>query len=69
VTAACVPELIAETAHDYESLALALARDTARLRGVREKLIANRTSAPLFDTPRLARNLEALYLKILAGTV
>jgi predicted O-linked N-acetylglucosamine transferase (SPINDLY family) len=67
LTAAGVPELIAQTAEDYEFLALALARDPARLGALREKLIANRTSAPLFDTPRLARNLEALYREMLAA--
>jgi len=67
LTAAGVPELIAQTAEDYESLALALARDPARLGALREKLIVNRTSAPLFDTPRLARNLEALYREMLAA--
>jgi predicted O-linked N-acetylglucosamine transferase (SPINDLY family) len=64
-----VPELIAETAQDYESLALKLAGDPVRLNTLREKLTANRTAAPLFDTPRLARNLEALYRRMLAGTV
>ena len=67
LTAAGVPELIAQTAEDYESLALALARDPARLGALREKVIVNRTSAPLFDTPRLARNLEALYREMLAA--
>jgi predicted O-linked N-acetylglucosamine transferase (SPINDLY family) len=67
--AAGVPELIAETAQDYESLALELARDPARLIAAREKLAANRASTPLFDTPRLARNLEALYSQMLAGAV
>ena len=67
LTAAGVPELIAQTAEDYEFLALALARDPARLGALREKLIVNRTSAPLFDTPRLARNLEALYREMLAA--
>jgi predicted O-linked N-acetylglucosamine transferase (SPINDLY family) len=69
LTAAGAPELIAETAQDYEALALDLAREPARLSAAREKLIANRTTAPLFDTPRLARNLEALYRRMLAGTV
>ena len=65
LTAAGAPELIAETAQEYEKLALDLARDSARLNAAREKLIANRASAPLFDTPRLARNLEALYREML----
>jgi protein O-GlcNAc transferase len=69
LTAAGVPELIAETAQDYESLALDLARDPVRLNSLREKLAANRATAPLFDTPRLARNLEALYCRMLAAAV
>ena len=66
LSAVGMPELIAETAQDYETLALALARDPARLAGLRDKLAANRATAPLFDTPRLARDLEALYRRMLA---
>jgi predicted O-linked N-acetylglucosamine transferase (SPINDLY family) len=69
LTAAGLPELIAETAEAYEALALGLARDPARLSALRDKLIANRAGASLFDTPRLARNLEALYGKMLAGAM
>jgi len=69
LTAAGLPELITETAEDYESLALALARDPVRLKTLRDKLAANRTTAPLFDTKRLARDLEALYAGMLAATV
>jgi predicted O-linked N-acetylglucosamine transferase (SPINDLY family) len=69
LTALDLPELVAECAQDYESLALTLARDPARLKGLRDRLAANRTTAPLFDTPRLARDLEALYRRMLAGTV
>ena len=53
------------SADDYEKLALTLARDPARLKGLRERLAANRATAPLFDTAALARNLEATYLKLL----
>jgi predicted O-linked N-acetylglucosamine transferase (SPINDLY family) len=59
-----LPELIAESAEDYEARALTLARDPARLKTLRDKLFANRATAPLFDTPRLARDLEALYRKM-----
>jgi predicted O-linked N-acetylglucosamine transferase (SPINDLY family) len=69
LTALDLPELVAETAQGYESLALALARDPARLKGLRDRLAANRTTAPLFDTPRLARDMEALYRRMLAGAV
>jgi predicted O-linked N-acetylglucosamine transferase (SPINDLY family) len=60
LTAAGLPELIAATAEDYEALALALAHDPARLQALRDQLAAGRATAPLFDTPRLARDLEAL---------
>jgi predicted O-linked N-acetylglucosamine transferase (SPINDLY family) len=69
LTALDLPELIVETAQEYESLALALARDRVRLKDLRDKLAANRTAAALFDTPRLARDLEALYRRMLAGAV
>jgi protein O-GlcNAc transferase len=60
LAAAGMPELIAETAQDYEALALALARDPARLKALRDKLAMGRATAPLFDTPRLTRDLETL---------
>jgi predicted O-linked N-acetylglucosamine transferase (SPINDLY family) len=69
LTAAGLPELITETAEDYEALALALARDRARLGALRDRLVANRATAPLFDTPRLARDLEAAYIQMLAAAV
>ena len=59
-----LPELVAETLTDYESLALSLANDGARLAALREKLEANRKTAPLFDTARFTRNLEAAYEKM-----
>jgi protein O-GlcNAc transferase len=61
LTAAGLPELITRTAEDYEAAALALARDPGRLKAIREKLAANRATAPLFDTQRFTRGLEAAY--------
>jgi protein O-GlcNAc transferase len=61
LTALGLPELITETAQDYESLALALARDGERLKAVRAKLAVNRKTMPLFDTAGFARALEGLY--------
>jgi len=66
LTAAGLPELITRSAQDYEATALALARDPARLKAIRDKLAANRASAPLFDTARFTRNLESAYEKMLA---
>jgi predicted O-linked N-acetylglucosamine transferase (SPINDLY family) len=51
----------------YEALALALALNPARLADIRRQLAARRVSAPLFDTTRFTRNLEAAYAALLAG--
>lgn len=45
----------------YRELALHLARDPAALAALKGRLRANMATAPLFDTPRLARHLEAGY--------
>ncbi|MGH8765169.1 MAG: hypothetical protein ACRET8_05590, partial [Burkholderiales bacterium] len=45
----------------YEALALALARDPARLRALRVRLDVTRPSAALFDTAAFTRNLETAY--------
>jgi predicted O-linked N-acetylglucosamine transferase (SPINDLY family) len=67
LTALDLPELIAESASSYEATALALARDPVRLEEMRTRLAANRDASTLFDTPRLARNLEALYKRMLTS--
>ncbi|MGI3904050.1 MAG: tetratricopeptide repeat protein [Janthinobacterium lividum] len=59
LTAVGLPELITTTLAEYESEALALARDPARLGALRDRLARNRLTAPLFDTPRYVRNYEA----------
>lgn len=59
-----VPELIAPTLEDYETMAVALAKDPERLAALKAKLAANRAAAPLFDTPRFARDIEAIYEKL-----
>jgi predicted O-linked N-acetylglucosamine transferase (SPINDLY family) len=61
VKAAGLPELIARSAHDYESMAQAFAAQPARLAAIREKLARNRETSPLFDTVRMTRHLEAAY--------
>jgi predicted O-linked N-acetylglucosamine transferase (SPINDLY family) len=37
-----------------------------RVKTIREKLAANRATAPLFDTARFTRGLEAAYQRMLA---
>lgn len=61
LTAVGMPELIVHTPQDYEALAIALGRDPDRLAGLRQRLLAQRSTAPLWDTPRFARHLEAAY--------
>ncbi len=56
-----LPELAAADLGEYERTAVRLARQPAELRALRERLAANRTRWPLFDTPRITRNLERAY--------
>jgi predicted O-linked N-acetylglucosamine transferase (SPINDLY family) len=62
--AARLPELIAGTTQQYESMAVELATDPARLAALRTRLAAARDGAPLFDTPRLTRQFEAAYAEM-----
>ena len=61
-----LPELIAPTPDDYEKLAIALARDPGRLGQLRDRLAESRMTAPLFDTVRFARDIERLFLAMVA---
>jgi predicted O-linked N-acetylglucosamine transferase (SPINDLY family) len=61
LAAAGMPELATPALDEYEALALRLARDPAALEAAKKSLTANRAHAPLFDTARITRNLEAAY--------
>jgi protein O-GlcNAc transferase len=61
LTAVGLPELITTSLEEYEALALQLAQHPAELAALHEQLLANRSTAPLFDTPRFTQNLEAAY--------
>jgi predicted O-linked N-acetylglucosamine transferase (SPINDLY family) len=54
-------ELVTNSLEEYEALALKLARDPAALAGIKARLAASRATAPLFDTGRFTRNIEAAY--------
>ena len=56
-----LPELIASDAAGYEERALTLAREPEFLNGLRERRARNRLTAPLFDTARTTRHVEAAY--------
>lgn len=53
--------LATDTEVDYERLAFELATDPARLNDLRQRLRANRATAPLFDTKLFARHIETAY--------
>jgi protein O-GlcNAc transferase len=59
-----LPELVAETLTEYESLALRLARNPKQLAALRQKLARNVPAAPLFDAERTTRQIEAAYLQM-----
>jgi predicted O-linked N-acetylglucosamine transferase (SPINDLY family) len=59
-----LPELVTDSLSAYEALALALARDPARLAAIKVKLATHRDTFPLFDTGRFTRNLEAAFVEM-----
>lgn len=56
-----VPELVADDVAGYIKLAAELAVEPEKLAEIRNRILANRFSAPLFDTERFTRHLEAGY--------
>jgi predicted O-linked N-acetylglucosamine transferase (SPINDLY family) len=59
-----LPELVTSSLEEYEALAMKLANDSALLNSIREKLARNRDAAPLFDTDRFRRHIEAAYTQM-----
>ena len=59
-----LPELIANTQGEYEALAIELAMNPKKLAEIKLRLVDNRLTTPLFDTPLFAKNLEATYMKM-----
>ena len=62
LTAVGLTDLIADNLDRYEQMAVHLARHPAELRGLRDKLAAQRTTWPLFDTPRFVQNLKRAFV-------
>jgi predicted O-linked N-acetylglucosamine transferase (SPINDLY family) len=60
-----LPELITDSLQDYETRALALARDPDRLTSLRTRLATNRLTSALYDIDRYRRSIEAAYLRML----
>ena len=49
---------------DYVEFATALANEPATLQGIKTHLDTNRRSLPLFDAERLARDMDALFIRM-----
>jgi predicted O-linked N-acetylglucosamine transferase (SPINDLY family) len=60
-----LPELITNTQEEYEALAIELAMNPQKLADIKLRLVRNRLTAPLFDTPLFTKNLEAAYIKMM----
>ncbi|XP_054160529.1 UDP-N-acetylglucosamine--peptide N-acetylglucosaminyltransferase 110 kDa subunit-like [Oppia nitens] len=64
LTCVGVPELIAKSYDEYESIAVRLGTDRQFLKAIRAKVWRNRTESPLFNVKIYTSNLEKLYLKM-----
>jgi len=62
LTAVGLPELIADSVASYEEKAIALSRDSAERRRLREFLAGPGRASTLFDTARTTAALEMAYL-------
>lgn len=56
-----LPELITTTPAEFEKRAIALASDPGQLTEIKQRLIRNRRTTPLFNTALFTRHIEAAY--------
>jgi len=59
-----VPELITSTQRQYEQLAIELGSNPKLHAQIRARIQANRSTSPLFDSPRFTRNLETAFTAV-----
>ena len=64
VNALNLPELITNSLEEYEALAIELAINPDKLKAIKEKLVANLSTAPLYDTKLFTKNLESAYTQM-----
>ena len=62
INAVNLPELITTNQKEYESLAIELATHPEKLKVIKDKLVSNLSTAPLYNTPLFTRHLESAYL-------
>jgi len=61
ISALNLPELITTNQEQYESLAIELATHPEKLKIIKDKLVSNLLTAPLYDTKLFTKNLESAY--------
>jgi predicted O-linked N-acetylglucosamine transferase (SPINDLY family) len=59
-----LPELVVNTAEEYEALAIDLALNPKKLADAKLKLATNRLTSPLFNTPLFTKNIESAYIQM-----
>jgi predicted O-linked N-acetylglucosamine transferase (SPINDLY family) len=64
VNAVNLPELITNSPEEYEALAIELGNNPDKMKAIKEKLQANLSTAPLFNTKLFTKNLEAAYTQM-----
>ncbi|XP_065186936.1 UDP-N-acetylglucosamine--peptide N-acetylglucosaminyltransferase 110 kDa subunit-like isoform X2 [Sycon ciliatum] len=58
------PELVADTAEQYEDIAIQLGNNPTELQNVRAKVRTARQASPLFNTKQYTHDLEGLFFKL-----
>jgi len=59
-----LPELIASSQDQYELLAIKLATNSEEFKSIKDKLVNNLPTAPLYDTKLFTKYLESAYIKM-----
>jgi protein O-GlcNAc transferase len=64
LSAVGLPDLIAHSREEYETLAIELATQPSKLREIKARLEKNIFIKPLFDTPLITRHIEDIYMRM-----
>jgi predicted O-linked N-acetylglucosamine transferase (SPINDLY family) len=64
LTAIGLPEMIAESQEQFESKAIDLATQPRVLASIKNKLLQNRSTTPLFNTQLYVRHIESAYVRM-----
>jgi predicted O-linked N-acetylglucosamine transferase (SPINDLY family) len=59
-----LPELITKTQDQYESLAIQLSTNSQKFTSIKDKLVNNLSTAPLFNSPMFTQYMELAYIEM-----